>query len=78
MVRGRVTPAVAGVVVRIQLRPSGRKSFRSVRSVRAARSGRFAARLRLRRPGSYNLRATVVRTATILGSRSRPVALRVR
>jgi rare lipoprotein A len=53
-VRGRITPAVAGRTVRIQLRV--RRRWRTVDVARTTADGRFRASWRARLPGSYRLR----------------------
>ncbi len=71
-VSGQVSPAQAGLRLRVQLRRFGGSGFATVRTLTTRADGRFATTLRLRRRGSYEIRVV----GQGLRSAARPLSVR--
>jgi subtilisin family serine protease len=77
-VKGTITPHIAGLTVRIQIRRSGASSYRTVKSTKSKAGGKVSVRIRIKKKGRYALRLGVVTTGVVIGSKSNSISLRVR
>jgi subtilisin family serine protease len=77
-VKGTITPHIAGLTVRIQIRRSGASSYRTVKSTKSKSGGKVSVRIRIKKKGRYALRLGVVTSGIVVGSKSNSISLRVR
>jgi subtilase family protein len=77
-IKGKVTPRIAGLTVRVQIRRSGASTYHTIKSTKTKSGGKVSARLRIGKRGRYALRLGVVTTGTVVGSKSPSISLRVR
>jgi subtilisin family serine protease len=77
-VKGKVTPRIAGLTVRVQIRRSGASTYHTIKSTKTKSGGKVAVKVRIGRRGRYALRLGVVTTGTVVGSKSPSISLRVR
>jgi subtilisin family serine protease len=77
-VKGKVTPTIAGLVVRVQVRRSGASTYHTIKSTRSKAGGKVSVRVRINKKGRYALRLGVVTTGSVIGSKSPSISLRVR
>jgi subtilisin family serine protease len=77
-VKGTITPHIAGLTVRIQIRRSGASSYRTVKSTKSKAGGKVSVRIRIKKKGRYAMRLGVVTTGVVIGSKSNSISLRVR
>jgi subtilisin family serine protease len=77
-VKGTITPHIAGLTVRVQIRRSGASSYRTVKSTKSRSGGKVNVRIRIKKRGRYALRLGVVTTGNVIGSKSNSISLRVR
>jgi Subtilase family len=77
-VKGTVTPHVAGLTVRVQVRRSGASTYHTIKSTRSKAGGKVSVLVRIGKRGRYALRLGVVTTAGVIGSKSPSISLRVR
>jgi subtilisin family serine protease len=77
-VKGTITPHIAGLTVRVQIRRSGASSYRTVKSTKSKAGGKVSVRIRIKKKGRYALRLGVVTTGIAVGSKSNSISLRVR
>jgi subtilisin family serine protease len=77
-VKGTITPHIAGLTVRVQIRRSGASSYRTVKSTKSKSGGKVSVRIRIKKKGRYALRLGVVTTGVVVGSKSNSISLRVR
>lgn len=77
-VKGTITPHIAGLTVRVQIRRSGASSYRTVMSTKSKSGGKVSVRIRIKKKGRYALRLGVVTTGVVVGSKSNSISLRVR
>jgi subtilisin family serine protease len=77
-IKGTVTPHIAGLTVRVQIRRSGASSYRTVKSTKSKAGGKVSVRIKIKKKGRYALRLGVVTTGSVVGSKSSSISLRVR
>jgi subtilisin family serine protease len=77
-VKGTITPHIAGLTVRVQIRRSGASSYHTVKSTKSKSGGKVSVRIRIKKKGRYALRLGVVTTGVVVGSKSNSISLRVR
>ena len=77
-VKGTITPHIAGLTVRIQIRRSGASTYHTVKSTKSRAGGKVSVRIKIKKRGRYALRLGVVTTGTVVGSKSNSISLRVR
>jgi subtilisin family serine protease len=77
-VKGKVTPRIAGLTVRVQIRRSGASTYHTIKSTKTKSGGKVSVRVRIGKRGRYALRLGVVTTGTVVGSKSPSISLRVR
>jgi subtilisin family serine protease len=77
-VKGKVTPSIAGLTVRVQIRRSGASTYHTIKSTKTKSGGKVSVRVRIGKRGRYAMRLGVVTTGTVVGSKSPSISLRVR
>jgi subtilisin family serine protease len=77
-VKGKVTPRIAGLTVRVQIRRSGASTYHTIKSTKTKSGGKVSVKVRIGKRGRYALRLGVVTTGTVVGSKSPSISLRVR
>lgn len=77
-IKGTISPHIAGLTVRVQIRRSGASSYRTVASTKSKAGGKVSVRLRIKKKGRYALRLGVVTSGAVIGSKSNSILLRVR
>jgi subtilisin family serine protease len=77
-IKGTVTPRIAGLTVRVQIRRSGASTYHTVKSTRSRSGGKVSVRIKIKKKGRYALRLGVVTTGAVVGSKSNSISLRVR
>ena len=77
-VKGTITPHMAGLTVRIQIRRSGASTYHTIKSTKSKAGGKVSVRIKIKKRGRYALRLGVVTTAIVVGSKSNSISLRVR
>jgi subtilisin family serine protease len=77
-IKGRITPTIAGVTVRIQIRRSGASTYHTIKSTRSKAGGKVSVSVRIGKKGRYALRLGVVTNGVVIGSKSGSISVRVR
>jgi subtilisin family serine protease len=77
-VKGKVTPSIAGLTVRVQIRRSGASTYHTIKSTKTKSGGKVSVKVRIGKRGRYAMRLGVVTTGTVVGSKSPSISLRVR
>jgi len=77
-VKGTITPHIAGLTVRIQIRRSGASTYHTIKSTKSKAGGKVSVRIKIKKRGRYALRLGVVTTGAAVGSKSNSISLRVR
>lgn len=77
-VKGKVTPSIAGLTVRVQIRRSGASTYHTIKSTKSRSGGKVSVQVRIGKRGRYALRLGVVTTVSVVGSKSPSISLRVR
>jgi subtilisin family serine protease len=77
-VKGKVTPSIAGLTVRVQIRRSGASTYHTIKSTKSKSGGKVSVKVRICKRGRYALRLGVVTTGSVVGSKSPSISLRVR
>jgi subtilisin family serine protease len=77
-IKGTVTPHIAGLTVRVQIRRSGASTYHTVKSTKSKAGGKVSVRIKIKKKGRYALRLGVVTTGSVVGSKSSSISLRVR
>jgi subtilisin family serine protease len=77
-VKGTITPHIAGLSVRVQIRRSGASTYHTVKSTKSKAGGKVSVRIKIKKRGRYALRLGVVTTGIVVGSKSNSISLRVR
>lgn len=77
-VKGKVTPRIAGLTVRVQIRRSGASTYHTIKSTKTKSGGKVSVKVRIGKRGRYALRLGVVTTGSVVGSKSPSISLRVR
>jgi len=75
---GTVSPRIAGMTVRVQIRRSGASTYHTVKSTKSKAGGKVSVRIKIKKKGRYALRLGVVTTGSVVGSKSNSISLRVR
>jgi subtilisin family serine protease len=77
-IKGRITPTVPNIPVRVQMRRSGASTYHTVKSGQTKAHGRFTLKIKVHKKGRYALRLGVPTTAYVIGSKSRSISVKVR
>jgi len=77
-VKGTVSPHIAGLTVRVQIRRSGASTYHTVKSTRSRSGGKVSVQIKIKKKGRYALRLGVVSSGGVVGSKSSSISLRVR
>jgi subtilisin family serine protease len=77
-IKGKVSPSIAGLTVRVQIRRSGASTYHTIKATKTKAGGKVSVRVRIGKRGRYALRLGVVTTGSVIGSKSPSISLRVR